>query len=190
MEELAGSRYSPDSRNVARGNYYLRKDVISKSIFRAVRKFHFENFKTHFQILKSNDVRAMTFHEDFGSYVNQYVREKFTCANMDIMKILFTAFMNPKVPCVDTTPEEKHIRGLVLQLLHKFKTKWVEELVAYPEFLCLLGDFLSQPDVLSRIKNATLNENARRAYSKQVKVLRNVCESDSSAVAKVLLTFL
>lgn len=123
-KELLGEVYN-DSR---RKNYHLRKDVIYKTIFRAVRKHQITRFRDFFDYTKIRWTRISYGSSLLIKKIDEYVENEFCDSDTevkkyDIIKYFLRSFLDPKNKHISMHYKDEHIHKLVYDLIYKFSKK-------------------------------------------------------------------
>ena len=66
----------------------------------------------------------------------------------------------------------------------------MKELLGYEEFIELISKPLNQLSMIDLLMNNREDEEIKKAYIKQLKLLKNICISEAATIPKILLNFL
>ena len=166
--------------------YRLRKDVVSKSIFRKARKFLVLKFKQFHDYTKLRRKNICKLLEKIDEFINIYYPDNFT----EDMRIFVLAFLDPKSKYIAKTPETSRIRNLGYNLVYKFSRIVIEELFTFPEFSILISEFVKCENTINQLMDGTDNEAARESYTKEIDLMRNICMNPNSMASKLLISLL
>lgn len=119
--------------SLSRRKYHIRKDVIIKTIFRAMRKYHVSKFRDY--SCNSKGSSAVSGSSDqLMTGIHQYVEEKYPQCNTEKMRAFVTSFIDLKSH-TDSEPQEvKEIRELVSGMIYNFNKDCMVRTFMYAEF--------------------------------------------------------
>ena len=171
-------------------HYHLRKDVITKTIFRAARKYFIKRFKAFYNFTKLSRAGFEELQIEIREKVRVFLRKLFREDISEVLSAIFIAVLDPKGIHIALETEGEEFRDLVYKLLFKFNKANMEQLMMYKEFIKLMSIFLREPDLVKIIVKSHRDKATEKAYQRQCDLMKTICESDSSIIPKILLTFL
>ena len=171
-------------------HYHLRKDVITKTIFRAARKYYIRKFKSFYDFTKLSQSGYEDLQNETREKVRVYLRKLFGEQTSEVLNAIFIAILDPKGIHIALESEGEEFRELVFKLLFKFNKANMEQLMMYREFIKLISVFLNEPELIRIIVKTHRDKATEKAYQRQWDLMKTICESDSSIIPKILLTFL
>ena len=168
--------------------YHVRRDVIFKTIFRTIRKYYLKDFKSLHDFTK--DSGYILIREISEVKMREYLRDNFERNNTKIMKWIFTSILDPHAKHFELDASGSKIRDLVFKILYRFNRQVMEELLGYEEFIELISKPLNQLSMIDLLMNHREDEEIKKAYIKQLDLLKNICISEAATIPKILLNFL
>ena len=171
--------------------YYLRKDVITKSILRAMRKYYFNEFRLDLDFTKVSSLTDASDSSTKGyAKAREYLIRKFKHHYSSEMVYLLLCLLDPKGKYFILSEEAQETRSLVCKLLYKYNRPTLEEMIAMPHFIEFFARFIKIPSLVGKEIKIRNDEECKKAYQKQVDLFKMIWECNSIKLSKILLTFL
>ena len=189
------SQLSPQCHKNAETNneniYYLRKDVITKSILRSVRKYYFNEFKLEFDFTKINGLTEASTSSSKGyTKAREYLTKKFKHPCSREIIYLLLSLMDPQGKYFILPEDVQELRSLVFKLLYKFNRPTLEEMITKPHFIEFFTKFIRTPSLIGKEIKVRDDEECKMAYQRQLDLFKMICKCNSIKLSKILLTFL
>lgn len=156
--------------------FQLRKDVITKSIFRQAKSYYVNDFKKTFNFSKR--IRRVNFNHSDEVYkkAKEYINKKFSEDSSDL-HLVFVALVDSKQKYTRPHPRFGSLNQEINSLLRAFNKNKSEKMLQVEEFSQLLLHYMQLPECLEEIHKSHEHEKIRRAYSHKIAELKQACLS-------------
>lgn len=147
--------------------YSLRLDVVKKTIFRSLKKYYNNAWKTHCD--KSIKDSAEIFKE-----AHKFITKTFGADDQGEMHLFFVALIDNKKRYTHEDPRYEQLRAQIASMLSCFNKNKIDALLKFPEFSKLVVYFLSQP--ISETFKDRDDPAVLKIYSSQMEDLKLQCQ--------------
>lgn len=153
--------------------YSMRKDVISKTIFRSIRKYFINDFKAFYDFTKCQKSHNSETSGEFITKIRQYLCSKLT-HNCDVqeLSVLLLWVIDTKQRYCSVSQQSLDKNKTIISLLYSYNKKKLLELQGSKEFLTLVLHFIEQPDIVSSIIKKRKQTKLVKQYKKTLSALQ------------------
>jgi hypothetical protein len=155
-----------------RRQFHLRQDVITKTIFRSMRKYYVKEFKPYFDFTKQTS-HSVLDDEVLLTKAQTFIKTSIGEPVSDQASRYLISLLDTKAKFA--TEKSENIRVKMSALLYNFNKSRMEEMMKAKEFCALVLYFICQEDIISkivkRVDPATVN-----AYESQIENLEEQCK--------------
>mmetsp|Transcript_24962 Transcript_24962/g.27633 ORF Transcript_24962/g.27633 Transcript_24962/m.27633 type:complete len:166 (+) Transcript_24962:529-1026(+) len=162
--------------------YSVRKDVVSKTIFRSIRKFFVKDFKSYFNFTKCCKSSNSESSGCLSEKLREYISIKFPESNLDEMTVLLACIIDAKERYCTISDEYQEKKEEIRNLLNSYNKKKLQSLYKYSEFLSLVIYFIDQPNILLSIVKGRSNSKLVKEYQRQMKAIKASCIHAHSSI--------
>jgi len=157
---------------------YLRKDVVWKSLLRAMKKYYSKEFREYFnysdpKFIRRGDLKQMAF-----THAKQFLEQSFTFeAPKNTAHFLF-ALVDIKGRLYEENAAFPQLERDIKDLLRSFTSKKLKDLLRFHQFSSLILHFLVQNSEISElISKSKGDEMTKDAFQRYTVSLRTLVES-------------
>ena len=182
FETIESPKSSPTKPREKISNYSVRKDVISKTIFRSIRKFYVRDFKSFYNFSKWNKSENTESSGELIQKLNEYIAFKFPECDVEEMSLLLIWIIDAKEKFCTISHKHQERKTKVRDLLCSYNKRKLQSLNQYSEFLSLVIHFIDQPDIITKIVKGRNNWKLIKEYQRQMRMIKTNCLQAMSAL--------
>lgn len=155
--------------------FHLRQDVITKTIFRSLRKYYLKDFRAYFDFTKETSLNHQNEDEKLLKKADSYLTKTVGEYVSEKTKIYLLSLLDTKRRFISLNRTNEDIRQRLAGLLYTFNKNKMEELMATPEFCALVLYFLTQEEIINTVVKVRSDQMTLRAYTEQIERLKLQC---------------
>lgn len=157
---------------------HLRKDVVWKSLLRAMKKYYSKEFREYFNYSDPKFIRRADQKQVAFTYAKRFLGERFSFEAPENTAHFMLALIDIKGRLYEESTVFPQLERDIKDLLRSFTSKKLKDLLRFHQFSSLILYFLSQnSEITSIISKSKGDEETKDAFRRYSVSLRTLVES-------------
>lgn len=158
---------SPSNSNA----FNVRLDVVRKTIFRAMKKFYVQDFKSFFDFTQRKRKLNPNFGQEIFEKAKEYASKTFGVENCTDAAYFIVALIDTKQKYLQSDNKFTDLGNQINSLLRSFNTKKSKALLKYKQFSVLILYFLNNQENIDELM-LNKDKECQNTYQTQIDILK------------------
>lgn len=165
-------------------NFNVRLDVVRKTIFRAMKKYYVNEFKSFFDYTQRKRKPTVDHCQEVIEQARKYLSSSFVDTQYDDMYLFLVALIDTKQKYLESNSKFPQLGTQINGLLRSFNTKKAKGLMKFKEFSMLLLNFLNKEENIAELLKDKSEQECKQTYITQIELLKEQASSTLAAATQ------